>query len=440
MASDVQPAAGQDQASGFTWQRPPSNGGDLPPSAAIGAAYNPFDPGFLSDPHAFFARARSEAPVCYNPLFNMWLVTGYDEVLQVCEDSVLYSSKNKVDPPNDVKPEVLEILATEGHSVVLQLFNSDPPQHDRIRALIGKGFTNESFRAAIPGTRKLAHELIDGFIGRGRVDLRAGLADPLPLSIILDYIGVPREDHPRVKVWDDWWARLFTSAHAIEEQMDAVRQVVAYQKYFEALIEDRRVNPRDDLASRLTAARMDGYEPLRTVELIWQFMGLLAAGHATTTDATTNLLLVILEKPGLWSSLKEHPEQVSNFIEEGLRFVNPVLGLPRITTAEVELAGVTIPAGSQVLVSFCSANRDAKLTPEPDCFEPGRQGVSRHLAFGRGIHYCVGARIARNMMAVMIEALLERLPGLRLPPDHRTKHTVHPFLWGLSELPVEWDV
>jgi cytochrome P450 len=412
----------------------------MPASAALGASYNPFDPEFLKNPHAFFARARREAPVCYNPVFNMWLVTGYDEVLQVCEDSLLYSSKNKIDPPNDVRPEVLEILATEGHSVVLQLFNSDPPEHDRIRALIGKGFTQQSFREAVPGTRKLAHDLVDKFAHDGAVELRAGLVDPLPLSIILDYIGVPREDHGQVGIWDNWWARLFTSAHAIDEQLEAVRQVVAYQKYFEALIEDRRVHPRDDLASRLTAARIDGYEPLRTVELIWQFMGLLAAGHATTTDATTNLLYVVLSQPGLWAMLEAHPEDVPNFIDEGLRFVNPVLGLPRVTTAPVELGGVTIPEGSPVLVSFCSANRDELLTPEPNCFMPGREGVGRHLGFGRGIHYCVGARIAKNMMIVMIEVLLERLPGLRLQPGYQAQHTMHPFLWGLSLLPVEWNV
>src|SRR5437870_1869671 len=106
------------------------------PTAAFGARYNPFDPEFLKDPHAFFSRAREEAPVCYNPVFNMWLVTGFDEVMKVCEDPVLFSSKNKVDPPNDIRPEVLEILATEGYPVVLQLFNSDPPEHDRLGALV----------------------------------------------------------------------------------------------------------------------------------------------------------------------------------------------------------------------------------------------------------------------------------------------------------------
>jgi len=417
----------------------PAHGVQPHPTASLGAAYNPFNPEFLRDPHAFFSRARREAPVCFNPVFNMWLVTGYDEVMKVCEDPVLFSSKNKVDPPNDVRPEVLEILAKEGYSVVLQLFNSDPPEHDRISALVYQGFTPQSLQAALPGIRALANALVDRFVSEGRAELRSAYADPLPLSVILDYIGVPRADHPQIRIWDDWWARLFTSAHAIEEQLQAVRQVVAYQKYFDSLINARRAAPRDDLTSRLTAARAEGHEPLRNVEILWQFMGLLAAGHATTTDALTNLLLVVLREREWWAALEADPRQIPSFIDEGLRFVNPVLGLPRIATRDVELGGVTIPAGGQVLVSFCSANRDSKLTPHADRFDPSREGVSRHLGFGRGIHHCIGARMSKNMMTVAIEVLRERLPRLRLEAGYTPEHTVHPFLWGLARLPVEWD-
>src|SRR5205085_31537 len=147
---------------------------------------------------------------------------------------------------------------------------------------------------------------------------------------------------------------------------------------------------------------------------------------------------VILNEPGMWSALRANQHQVPNFVDEGLRFVNPVLGLPRVTTRAVELGGVTIPEGDQVLVSFCSANRDARLTPNPDAFDPMREGVNRHLGFGKGIHRCVGARMSRNMMTVGFEVLLERFPALRLQSGYKAEHTVHPFLWGLAKLPVEW--
>jgi cytochrome P450 len=408
-------------------------------TAALGASYNPFDPDFLQDPHKFFTKARREAPVCYNPIFNMWLVTGYAEVLKVCEDTTLFSSKNKVDPPNDIHPEVLEILRTEGFPVVLQLFNSDPPEHDRISALVNQGFSAQHLQAAVPGMYQLAHQLVDAFPADRKVELRAAYADPFPLSTILDFIGVPAVDHAQVKVWDDWWARLFTSAHAIDEQMHAVRQVVEYQHYFNNLINDRRARPKNDLTSRLVAASVEGAEPLRNDEMIWQFMGLLAAGHATTTDALTNLLLIILREPGRWNYLHSHREEIPSYIDEGLRFANPVLGLPRVATREVELGGVTIPEGGQVLVSFCSANRDDRLTPHADAFNPSREGVTRHLGFGKGLHYCVGARMSRNMMRVAIEVLLDRVPTLHLEEHYSPEHTVHPFLWGLARLPLRWD-
>jgi cytochrome P450 len=428
------------QLGDFGAESPESVRGSVHPTAALGERYNPFHPEFLKDPHAFFAQARRQAPVCYNPVFDMWLVTGYDEVLKVCDDTTLFSSKNKVDPPKDVLPEVREILAREGFDVVLQLFNSDPPEHGRIAALVQRGFTQQSLQDALPGIRKLANELVDRFVMQGQVELRAAFADPLPLSAILDFIGVPRSDHEQIRIWDDWWARLFTSAKAITEQTIAVREVVAYQKYFNALIDDRRAHPRDDLTSRLVAAAIPRHAPLRNAEMIWQFMGLLAAGHATTTDAMTNLLMIVLKERSLWSALCAEPARIPDFIEEGLRYVNPVLGLPRIATRTVELGGVTIPEGGQVLVSFCSANRDEKLTPNPNRFDPNRERVTHHLGFGHGIHYCVGARMSRSMLAIAIEVLAERLKGLRLTPGYTAEHTVHPFLWGLARLPVEWDM
>jgi cytochrome P450 len=411
---------------------------DLHPTAALGALYNPFDPDFLNDPHAFFKRARTEAPVCFNPLFNIWLVTGYKEAIRVCEDPVLFSSKNKVDPPMSVLPEVLRILNEEGYPVATQLFNSDPPEHSKIRQLIGQGLTLARVKAQEPSMRQLACETVDRFIGNGAADLRAEYTFPVPLSAILDLLGAPREDHAQIKAWDDAWARLFTSAHAIDDQLDAVREVIAYQKYWEAILDDRRANPCDDLPSALTHARVDSRLPLSNGELIWQFMGLLAAGHATTTDALTNLLLVLLSEPTRWDALREDPELLRNSIDEGLRLVNPVLGLPRVTTREVELGGVVLPEGAEVLVSFCSANRDGTVIVDPDDFVPSRAAVTRHMGFGHGIHYCIGARMAHIMLRVMLETLIERLPRLRLEPHYQAEYTMHPFLWGVGRLPVCW--
>jgi len=417
----------------------PAEGAQLHPTAAVGAAYNPFDPAFLRDPHAFFERARTEAPVCFNPVFNMWLVTGHAEVMTVCKDPVTFSSRNKVDPPASVLPEVLEILHRDGYPVARQLFNSDPPDHAKIRSLLGQGLTKERLVAQEPGIRTLAHAAVNTFVDTGSVELRDAYTFPVPLSAILDLLGAPRSDHAQIKAWDDAWARLFTSAYAIEDQLDAVREVVAYQKYWEAILDDRRAHPTDDLPSALVHAHIDDREPLSNAELIWQFMGLLAAGHATTTDALTNLLFVLLREPARWRALVDDPSLIQPAIDEGLRLVNPVLGLPRVTTREVELGGVTLPEGAEVLVSFCSASRDPAAYDDPDTYDPCRAGLNHHLGYGWGIHHCIGSRMADVMMRAMLEVLVERLPGLQLAPGYdEPEFNVHPFLWGIGRLPVTW--
>jgi cytochrome P450 len=412
---------------------------ELHPSAQVGIAYNPFDPTFLRDPHAFFKRARAEAPVCFNPVFNMWLVTGHQEVMTVCKDPVVFSSKNKVDPPVTVLPEVLRILNEEGYPVARQLFNSDPPEHGKIRALLGQGLSKDRLASQEPSMLQLANDAVDGFIEDGAADLREAYTFPVPLSAILDLLGAPREDHAQIKAWDDAWARLFTSAYAIDDQLEAVREVVAYQKYWEAILDDRRAHPQGDLPSALVHATVEGRPQLSNAELIWQFMGLLAAGHATTTDALTNLLYVLLSERHRWEALCEQPGEIMNAINEGLRLVNPVLGLPRVTTREVKLGGVTLPEGAEVLLSFCSASRDDHVVSEPDDFIPTRENVAHHLGYGWGIHHCIGSRMADAMMRQMLEVLTRRMPTLTLEAEYEPEFNVHPFLWGIRRLPVTWS-
>lgn len=420
-----------------TSQQPPSPAAQPPhPTAALGAEYNPFDPAFRANPHQFFDRARREAPVCFNPVFGMWLVTGYSEVMQVCTDTATFSSMNKVDPPNTVLPEVLEILHTEGFPVAMQLFNTDPPDHARLRSLVGQAFTNEVLDRFGPRVVETMAGYIEQWQHEDEVDLYPRFTNPMPLTIILDFIGVPRDMHEQVGRWDDAWARLFTSAHAIDDQLDAVRAVVGYQQYLNGLIDQRRAEPADDLISRCVHARRGDYQPLTNAELVWQIMGLLAAGHATTTDALSHLLLVLLSEPDRWQAVVADPGMLGAVVEEGLRLVNPVLGLPRITTREVLLGEVTLPAGAEVLVSFCAANRDEAFTANPGVFDPARTGVSRHLGFGWGVHQCIGARLSNLMLSSALGQLAARVPALRLAADYQPAFTEHPFLWGLSSLRV----
>jgi cytochrome P450 len=216
--------------------------------------------------------------------------------------------------------------------------------------------------------------------------------------------------------------------------------VIEYQRYYGGLIEARRAQPRDDLASALVTSRVPGVEPLHEAELVWQLMGLLAAGHETTTDALLNLTFELVRgDDDRWATLRDNPSLVPAYVEEGLRYLNPVLGLPRTTTEDIQLGGRTIPAGSEVLVAFASANRDVAAIERANCFDPHRSGNARAIAFGYGAHFCIGARLARLQMRVALEVLAARLPHPRLPGGFQPEYLPHPFLWGLARLPLVWD-
>lgn len=410
----------------------------------LGAEFNPFDPNFLADPHAFFARARGEAPVCRNTFMNTWLVTRHDDVLRVLDDDELFSSQDRVGPMANWPPEVVAVLRDEGYLPAAQLFSTDPPEHTRIRTQFTKGFTPQRIATLEPSIRAAATELIDAMMiesGAGAADLRAGYTHPLPRTVILDMIGVPRADHPRLEVWFQAWGALYDPMASPEALLAAVRQVVDYQHYYTALIAERRAHPSDDLVSALVTGPDEEFAsaPLAEDELIWQLMGLQAAGHETTTNVLTSILALLLRDRAQWRRAATEPAYVDNVVEEGLRVVNPVLGLPRRTTRQCELGNVCLDAGAELLVSFASANRDLPDMPDPDVFNPDRPGVARHVGFGWGTHFCIGSRLARLQLRVAIRVLAERLPGLHLPANATLEYSPHPFLWGPSRLLVEWD-
>ncbi|MFC3448583.1 cytochrome P450 [Amycolatopsis speibonae] len=400
-----------------------------------GNGFNPFDPVFLADPHAFFAQAREKEPVCHNDFMKFWIVTRYEDVMRVLGDHETFSSEHKIGPMAHWPEEALALLEREGYPPAAQLFSTDPPVHTRIRSRFAEGFTAERIAATEAQVRLAAESLVDLVEPEGLADLRAAYTHPLPRTVILDLIGVPRADHAQLEKWFAAWGGLYTPGVPDEALIECVRQVVDYQRYYAELIAARRASPCEDLVSALAAP---GEEALADDELIWQLMGLLAAGHETTTNTLTGVLRVVLGDRAEWERMLEDRARIQAVVEEGARFANPVLGLPRTTTKETEIGGAVLPAGAQVMVSFASANRDLPDVDGADEFDPGRSVVGRHLGFGWGPHFCIGARLARMQLRVAIEVLLARLPTLRLCEDFEPEYAPHPFLWGLARLPVEW--
>jgi len=410
--------------------------GDDHPVRAVGRGYDPLAPLYNDDPYLFYARARRESPVSYSPTYNVWLITGHAEVLEVLRLPSVFSSAQNLALPYAPPLEVQAIL-DEGYPPAPGLFNNDPPGHTHARVLFAGAFTARRIAELEPRIRDLAHRLVDGFARDGQADLVERFAFPLPMTVIADLLGVPREDMPKVKAWHNDWLSLFVPGAPLARHMEAARSAVAYQRYYAALIEERRARPRDDLITALAEATVEGAR-FSMAEMLSHMMILLSAGHETATDLIGHMVMHLLQHPELWRAIDADPGLMGPAIEESVRFHAPVQAEPRVTTEEVVLGGVTIPRGARVHVVFASANRDPGVFPDPDRFDIQREHPTRHLGFGHGIHFCIGAPLARLETRVALEVLRERLPGLRIRPGFAPEHVPDFYLRRLKHLHLEW--
>jgi cytochrome P450 len=404
---------------------------------STGFAFDRFTEDNLADPYPLYGRLREQAPVHYAEAFDVWIVSRYEDVRRVLMDPMRFSSAFQIRTPHVPAPGVPEILA-EGHPEVPALLNEDPPNHRRTRDLVMQAFSPRRVTALAPRVAGLAEELVDGFADRHQADLIAELAMPLPVRVICELIGLPVEDAPRVRAWTEQLALLTSFGAGPEEQRDAARASVEFERYLAAEIAARRDTGRDDLLTALITARVEGVAPLTDLELISLLMSLAFAGHETTAHLIGNALVPLLRQPELWKAIEDDPGLLAAAVEEALRFDAPVQGMFRRAVFEVQLGGVTIPAGASVFVLFGSANRDGAVFDDPDEFDPGRPPQQPHLAFGRGIHFCVGAALARMEAQTAIGILRSRLPGLQLAPDAPITYLPNLLHRGPAALSASW--
>lgn len=372
-----------------------------------------FSEPFQEDPYPAWAWLREHAPVYREPRFGNYVLTRFADVYGALRDHEAFSSASGVSP------------RTEGGGGTI--VTSDPPRHTHLRKLVNHAFTPRTVKALRPRIEGIVQELIDGFEG-GEVDLVAALTYPLPVIVIAELLGIPPAERERFKRWSD------ALIGAFEKDYGAFAGEAAEMfTYFAAAIAERKTAPQDDLLTALTLAEVEG-ERLNDIEMISFALILLVAGNETTTNLLSNFANIAARSPGLWQRLGIDRALVGPAIEETLRYDSPVQTLGRQTTRAVELHGTVIPEGARVLVSFAAANRDAEEFKEPDCFALDRE-LSHHLAFGHGIHYCLGSPLARLEAEVAVEALLDRFaeiaPGAG--PGRRLHSTV---IHGFESLPV----
>jgi cytochrome P450 len=412
-----------------------------PATSQLGLEYKPLDQPMLDDPFPFYARLRREAPVTFAPAFYLWVVSRHQDVTAALKDSRRFSSRDILRPPVDLPPELLEVLKDAGYSAEYPLLGDDPPAHTRLRNLAGKAFSAASMKALEARIRELAGAYIDKLLqGGSRGDIVAGLAHPLPMYVITQMLGIPSSDQEQIKQWCKDENLFFVPHLPPDERMRSAHGVAGFRRYLRGLVQERQQRPRqEDLLTHLIQAQLEGEHPLSVLELTNLASVLVFAGHETTTNLIGTALLHLLRHPTAWQELRANPAAIPNAIEEVLRFDAPVVGMMRTTTGPVELSGTQVPAGARLMLLFASANRDESVFEEPERFDIHRTGTGRHLAFGNGPHYCVGAQLARLETRIALELLLERMPHLRLVPDQPSSYLPALIHRGLRQLWVDWS-
>ncbi|WP_158923497.1 cytochrome P450 [Acidisphaera sp. S103] len=404
-------------------------------SATEAPPFDVRDPAFLANPYPVFHRLRTSAPVYRAPL-GRWFITRYDDVAQLLRDRRF--GKDYADPdalmrrfgPTALQePAVVELT----HMMLMR----DPPDHTRLRGLVVKAFTARRIEAMRARVQDLTDRLLDKVIPLGRMDMIRDLAFPLPVLVICELLGIPEEDQVRFVTGSSTGAALLNPTPPSRTELDdANRGSLESGAYFEALFEQRRRDPRDDLVTQLVQAEEAG-DRLTTAELRANVNLLFAAGHETTVNLIGNGFLSLLRHPEQWRLLRDNPSLISNAIEEILRFESPVQAVARTVAEPVELSGVVLEPPAIVVALIGAANRDPAVFGNPDRFDITREDI-RPLSFGGGIHFCLGAQLARIEAAVVFETVLRRLPDLRLEKPDQPKWRSSFTLRGLTELPVAW--
>jgi len=392
--------------------------------------FNPMDPEFVADPYPMYHRLRAEDPVHHSPL-GFWVLTRYPDVMAMLRD------------PRLIKEPIAAFVAARFGMAVppglgLSMLDRDPPDHTRLRGLVSKAFTPRALEKLRPGIQQIVDGLLDEAAGRGSMDLIEEFAYPLPVRVICEMLGVPVQDHERFKAWGLDIARGLDAIMLPPDSPVGQRSVSgrrALAEYFRELIAERRAAPREDMLSALIAAEEAG-DKLNEEELLATCILLLVAGHETTVNLIGNGTLALLRHPDQLRKLRESPGLIGTAVEELLRFDGPVQRTARIPSEDITIGGQTIGKGEMVMPFLGAADRDPTQFPSPDRLDISRTD-NRHIAFGMGIHFCLGAPLARMEGQIAINTLLARLPKLALATD-RPQFRQSLTLRGLQALPLSF--
>lgn len=387
------------------------------------------DPQVLADPYPLYERLRCEHPVFWDPYMHAWIFTRYSDVIQVLRD---FSSK-RTRTPEQLEALGINELTPIARIMVKQMIFMDPPAHKRIRGLASAAFTPQKVEALRSHIRDIVKDLLAPFKGKGRMDVLADLAEPLPSIVTAEMFGLPTEDHRQLKVWSKDFAEMLGNfEHDSERVPRILKSTEDLAAYFRAAIRKGNLRP-DGLVNSFANAEIDG-DRLTEDEVVANCIITLTGGQETTTNLIANGILSLLRNPGELEKLRRNLSLIPSAVEELLRFESPIQHTARVTPEDIVIGGRQIRKGQAAIAVIAAANRDPERFPEPDRLNVTRED-NRHVAFGAGAHYCFGGPLARVEAQVAFEEMLTCFPNFSLEPG--------PLVWrsnlgfrGLTSLPI----
>ncbi|MGH8927948.1 MAG: cytochrome P450 [Acidimicrobiia bacterium] len=397
-------------------------------------AYNPFDPAEIADPYPTYIALHQRSPVLEQPLFHGTVFVRYHDVRAILHDHRFSADRGR--------STFLGALAAAGQLPLdpsqnvfgRTLLGLDPPDHTRLRRLVSKAFTPSRVESLEPRVVALADELLDAFLEDGEIDLMQSFANPLPVLVIAELLGLPASDREQLKKWSDGVALLLDPFPTQAAVATFEKSVAELDQYLRDQFEQRRRHPAPDLIGALVSAR-DGTDALTDNELFSMVVLLLAAGHETTSNLLGNSVLALTRNPDQRQTLDQGPQAMANAIEELLRFDPPVQRTSRVAMAPIEVGGVELVPGDLAFLVLAAANRDPAIFESPDRLDLARPNARDHLSFGHGIHHCLGAPLARLEGRVGLARLYRRFPRLEADPGAVTWRSSI-VLRGPERLPV----
>lgn len=410
-----------------------------PTGCPVDHQFTTFNDDYLTNPYPELAVIREQNPVFYSEKLGYLVVTRMEDLTEVFRDHDVYSSANVQDPVFPICDRAAAVLAVEDFNPVAVMSNRQQPDHTRIRKYTRDGFSGRRMKLLEPYIRRRSEELVDAMIEQGGpMDFVRAFAHPLPGHIIFRFIGFDESDDEQLMAWTGNRLAFTWGNPSDDEQVDIATKMVSYWRYCRNFVASRWKERKDDLTSELLNAHEADPTELGYREVESIIYGHSFAGHEIVSNFMSNALLCLLPRRDDWAALGKDPSLIPNALEEVLRIESPQTSWRRITNMDSQIAGVDIPAGTQVFLSLAAANHEPALFDEPTDFDIQRKNARKHISFGHGIHFCLGARLARLEGQIAMETLAARLPSLRLVENQKLKYSTNITFRGPAELLIDW--